>query len=212
MSDLLSGINPVHVAYAVMVVGVMLCFLFSGKHKRELRLAADHFAIPFVKLSNYISPGATMNGIAVDRPGGDRICGLPLEKQPGSIRAIMKRANEEIPVQLFAEMVDAANEMERLTGRSKTEREQFGDPIQELLLMTHTFLTGCENPKNIDSPEKKKQFDSFLQNQLAHRMVLLKRISGGMSAEFQALNQAYEDEMEKLELEEMEQRRNRVKS
>ncbi|MCD8084448.1 MAG: hypothetical protein LUE86_13310 [Clostridiales bacterium] len=211
LSELLAAINPVHAAYAVMVFGVMLCFLFSGRHKREIRGAADHFAIPFVELSNYICPEPTTSGIAVENRGGGRICGLPIEKQPGTIRSVMRRANEEVPVQLFARMVEAANEMESLTRKSRTDREQFGEPIQELLLMTHTFLTGCENPKNISSPEKKRQFDSFLQDQLTHRMVLLKRISGGLSEEFMQLNQAYADEMEKQELEEREKRQKKEK-
>ena len=46
--------NPIHLAYAVMMVGVIFSFVLSKNVKKDMRGSSDDFAIPFVKLSNYI--------------------------------------------------------------------------------------------------------------------------------------------------------------
>ena len=55
--------NPVHLAFAVMIIGVIFTFVLSKKEIKQLRSLADSFAIPFVKLSNYIAPQKPANGI-----------------------------------------------------------------------------------------------------------------------------------------------------
>ena len=164
----------------------------------------DAFAFPFVRISNYISPTVPENHLAVEKQENGVIRVLPPEQQPGAIRAIMKRANEEIPVKLFAEMADAADEVKRLAGINRTRKAQFADPVEEILLLTHTFLTGCEDVRRMDTTEKVEQFESFLQEQVKYRMILLRRISGGSAEKYRELNRVYAREMEMLEKKEGE--------
>ena len=199
-----SGFSGLHLAYGVMVIGSIFCFVISRNQKKEMRKAVDAFAFPFVRISNYISPTAPENHLAVEKQENGVIRVLPPEQQPGAIRAIMKRANEETPVKLFAEMADAADEVKRLAGINRTRKAQFADPVEEILLLTHTFLTGCEDVRRMDTTEKVEQFESFLQKQVKYRMILLRRISGGSAEEYRELNRVYAREMEMLEKKEGE--------
>ena len=199
-----SGFSGIHLAYGVMVIGIIFCFVISQNQKKEMRKAVDAFAFPFVRISNYISPTVPENHLAVEKQENGEIRVLPPEQQPGAIRAIMKRANEETPVKLFAEMADAADEVKRLAGINRTRKAQFADPVEEILLLTHTFLTGCEDVRRMDTTEKVEQFESFLQEQVKYRMILLRRISGGSAEEYRELNRVYAREMEMLEKKEGE--------
>jgi len=201
--------NVVHLAYAVMVFGCVMTFIFSRNKKKETRAAADAFAFPFVKLSNYISPTAPAARLAVEELGDGKVRALPLEQQPEPIRFIIKRANTQKSVDLFAELVAAEEGVAKQTRRSRFEKAEFLLPINELLMMTHTFLVGCENLETVNTEERRQQFDSYLQDQVKHRMVLLKRIQGISSDEYRKYNKAYAAEMEKMEQEEMEAKRNR---
>ena len=118
------------------------------------------------------------------------------------------KATEE-SVKLFASMVEAADEVTRQAGINRTRKTQFVQPVEELLQLTHTFLVGCENPDTIDTEEKQRQFDSFLMDQVKHRMVLLRRIRGITAEEYRDLNRVYAKEMEAEEQKEQEERRTR---
>ena len=201
--------NVVHLAYAVMVFGCVMTFIFSRNKKKETRAAADAFAFPFVKLSNYIAPTAPAARLAVEELGDGKVRALPLEQQPEPIRFIIKRANTQKSVDLFAELVAAEEEVAKQTRRSRFEKSEFLLPINELLMMTHTFLVGCENLETINTEERRQQFDSYLQDQVKHRMVLLKRIQGISGDEYRKLNKVYAAEMEKMEQEELEAKRNK---
>ena len=201
--------NPIHLAYGVMIVGVIFCYVMSRNQNKDMRKAVDSFALPFVRLSNYISPEPPPKGVAVEKLENGKVRVLPLQQQSGTIRAVMKRANEEESVKLFASMVEAADEVTRQAGINRTRKAQFAQPVEELLQLTHTFLVGCENPDTIDTEEKQRQFDSFLMDQVKHRMVLLRRIRGITAEEYRDLNRVYAKEMEAEEQKEQEERRTR---
>ena len=201
--------NVVHLAYAVMIFGCVMTFILSKNKKKDVRKACDAFAFPFVKLSNYISPTAPGVRLAVEELGDGRVRALPLEEQPEPIRFIAKRANTQKSVDLFAELVAAEEMVAKAAGRSRFDKREFLLPVNELLMMTHTFLVGCENLATITTEEQRQQFDSYLQDQVKHRMVLLKRIQGFSGDEYRNLNKVYAAEMEKAEQEEQEAKRNR---
>lgn len=191
--------NPVHLAYGLMVVGMMFYFVLDKDKKKNMRKLCDEFSIAFVKLSNFICPNTLRVGIAVEKLEDGIVRSLEIDKQPSKIQALILRANMEEPVQLFAEMVEAADKITKSAGINRTRKEQFSDPINIILNMTHTFLNGCENLETIDTWEKSKYFDSFIQEQVSHRMVLLKRISSEMADEYRKLNKNYESEMKTIE-------------
>ena len=201
--------NVVHLAYAVMIFGCVMTFILSKNKKKDTRKAADAFAFPFVKLSNYISPTVPAARLAVEELGDGKVRALPLEEQPEPIRFIIKRANTQKSVDLFAELVAAEDEVAKQTRRSRFEKREFLIPINDLLMTAHTFLVGCENLETVNTEERRQKFDSFLQDQLQHRMTLLKRIQGISGDEFRKLNKVYAADMERLEQEEMEARRNK---
>ena len=97
--------NVVHLAYAVMIFGCVMTFILSKNKKKDTRKAADAFAFPFVKLSNYISPTTPAARLAVEELGDGKVRALPLEEQPEPIRFIIKRANTQKSVDLFAELL-----------------------------------------------------------------------------------------------------------
>ncbi len=203
--------NPIHLAYAVMVIGIIFCFVASRNLNKDMRKEVDSFALPFVRLSNYICPTPPDKGIQVEQLGGGRVRVLPPEQQSETIRNVMRRANKEKSVKLFADMVEAADSVVRQAGINRTKKSQFAQPVNEILHMTHTFLVGCENPATIDTEEKREQFDSFLMKQVDHRMVLLRRIRGGTANEYRELNKVYAREMEAREKEEEQARRGKGK-
>ena len=132
---------------------------------------------------------------------------LPVSEQPQVIQDIIKRANSDRSVKLFAQLSSAAEKVTKEAGINRTKKYQYSDPINEMLEMTHTFLIGCENPATINSQDRKDKFDSFLYDQVHHRMELLKRISLDMEEEFQDLNIMYANEMREEEEKEREKRK-----
>ena len=197
-------INPVHVAYAVMIIGVMFTFLFYQRQKKDLRTVAADFVFPFVKLSNFICPKQPKNHLLTEELPDGSIRALPPEQQSGEIRAILARANEDTSVKLFSDLVDASDEMSSKAGFNRTDKVQFAEPIREMLLLTHNFLQCCEDLSRLDSKEKLEQFESYLYEQPKHRMLLIKRIPGAMAEEYRQLNTAYTEEMEEIERAEYE--------
>ena len=199
-------INPIHIAYGVMIIGMMFCFIASRKKTKGVRNGADEFVFLFAEISNYVSPNPPKEGLRVENLGGGRVKPLPLEQQPHEVRDIIKRANANKTVNLYALLMDAESEMKEIAGKNKTYTAQFYTPIRQVYLMTHVFLNGCENLKNIDTETKLEQFNSFLLEQVDHRMMLLKRISGEKAEAYRRLNKVYAAEMEAREKEEMEAR------
>ena len=198
-------INPVRVAYAVMIIGVVFTFLFTRQKGTDLRKVSNEFVFPFVELSNYICPKVPEKHLLYKEKDG-KVIPLPMEEQPGEIRGIMTRANEDKPVELFAKMVDSSNKLDEEAGINRTNKTQFADPIRETLLMTQVFLQGCENPSTIDTKAKLEQFESFLYEQVKHRMMLMRRISGDEAEHYRQMNTLYSREMEEIEREEMEKK------
>lgn len=201
--------NPIHLAFGVMMVGMLFCFILSKRQTKDMRKECDKFAFPFVKLSNYICPTTSSLSLQVEDLGNGAVRALPFEQQPEGLQFIMQRANADRSVRLFGELSEAADGITRAAGINRTRQEQFKNPIDQLLMMTHTFLCGCEDLTTIDTMEKKQAFDSYLQEQVAHRMVLLRRISGEKSNEFRTLNHNYTRQMEQIEKEEMEEKMRR---
>lgn len=203
------GAIAIRLAYGVMIVGIILCFIFTRNRQRGLREAANDFAFVFVKLSNYISSRPPKAELLTEVLPDGRLHALPVEQQPEAIQAIIKRAGSSKSVKLFAQLSSAAEIVANRANINRTAKAQFLAPVDELLLLTHTFLVGCENLETIDTPEKKAAFDSFLMEQPKHRMVLLKRITGDKADEYRQLNKQYAPEMERIEGEEQDRKRNR---
>ncbi len=197
----------IRLAYGVMIVGAILCFIFSKNHQQDLRRAANDFALAFVKLSNFISPKPPKEGLRVRSLPDGGVQPLPLAEQPEALRRIVQRANEQDSVDLFAQADAAADKVSRRASANRTQRAQFQQPIDQLLLLAQTFLRGCEDLSTIDTEEKRAAFDSFLLEQPQHRMVLLKRITGDLADEYRSLNKKYAAEMEKIEADEAKARR-----
>ncbi|MEY8337794.1 hypothetical protein AALB16_07135 [Lachnospiraceae bacterium 62-35] len=201
--------NPIQLAYGCMIIGIIFCFVLAKQQKKDIRKECDGFALSFVKLSNFISPVPPREELAVEEMESGMIKALEEEQQPDEIRQMIRRANDEESVSLFAQMAETADKITKAAGINRTRKEQFADPINQILLITHTFLTGCENLSLIDTQEKKKAFDSFLKDQVEHRMTLLSRISGSLAEEYRSLNRNYEKEMKKIEQEQWKKNKNR---
>ena len=195
--------NPVHLAFAVMIIGVIFTFVLSKKESKQLRLYADAFAIPFVKLSNYIALQKTASSLLTEKTESGDIRPLPAEEQSKEMREIIKRAGNTKAVKLFRKMVEAEDALKTAAGKNRRKCYQFADPVARILYMTHTFLTGCENLAAIDTENKIEEFNSFLNEQVSHRMTLLRLISGSLADEYRELNSVYAAEMEQIEQEQM---------
>lgn len=196
------GTIAIRLAYGVMIVGIILCFVFTRNRQRGLREAANDFAFVFVKLSNYISSRPPKAELLTEALPDGRLRALPVERQPEAIQTIIRRAGSAKSVKLFAQLSSAAETVASRANINRTDKAQFVAPIDELLLLAHTFLVGCENLETIDTPEKKAAFDSFLMEQPKHRMMLLKRITGDAADKYRELNKQYAQEMEQMEAEE----------
>ena len=191
--------NPVHLAFAVMIIGVIFTFVLSKKEIKQLRSLADSFAIPFVKLS----PQKPASSLLTEKTESGGIRPLPAEGQSKEMREIIKRAGNTKAVKLFREMVEAEDALKEAAGKNRRKCYQFADPVARILYMTHTFLTGCENLALIDTESKLDEFNSFLNEQVQHRMTLLRLISGSLAEEYRTLNRVYAAEMEQIEREQM---------
>ena len=96
-------------------------------------------------------------------------------------------------------MVEAEGALKKAAGKNRRKCYQFADPVARILYITHTFLTGCENLTVIDTESKLEEFNSFLNNQVEHRMTLLRLINGSLADEYRELNTVYAAEMEQIE-------------
>lgn len=199
--------NPVILAYVMMGLGIFLTAAFYRKRETEVRLKATEFAFAFAKLSNYVSPEPLKNELRWETSTGDEVRVFPAEEQPGGIRTLMNKVREEEAEKLYAEMVQSSTELDRMAGKNRTLRQQFADPVRELLEMTHTFLRICEERGGRYTKEELEQFRKFAFGQVALRMLLLKRISGLKAEEYRMLNTVYQKEMEEEEEKEWETRR-----
>ncbi len=204
--------NPVHLAYGIMVVGIIFTFVLSRRKKGDLRTTAGEFVIPFVKLSNFICPKVPKNHLQVKEETDGKIRVLPEEQQSGEIRAMLTRANDDTSVKLFAEMAEGANKVRDMAGINRRDKYQFVEPIDEMLNLTHNFVLCCEDLSRLDTKEKLKLFESYIYEQPKHRYLLMKRLPGSMNRQYQELNTEYADEMEKIELAEYEARKNPQKN
>lgn len=191
--------NPIHLAFAVMIIGVVFTFVLSKQEIKRLRTLTDAFAIPFVKLSNYIAPQKPVSVLVIEKPESGGIKPLPMEEQSKEMQGIFKRAGNNKAVKLFREMVEAEDALKKAAGKNRRKCYQFADPVARILYITHTFLTGCENLTVIDTESKLEEFNSFLNNQVEHRMTLLRLINGSLADEYRELNTVYAAEMEQLE-------------
>lgn len=195
-----------HFAYALMIIGVIFSFVLSRNKKKDMRRHVDAFAIPFCRLSNHISPTAPEEHLLVEELPDGGVRPLPAEEQPKAIRQVLRRGNSEFSAKLYAKMQTAFQALDKEAGRNRRDQEQFGNVIYGLLEMTHTFLAGCEDLSTIDTKEKQQQFESFLQDQVDHRMTLLRRIRGETADEYRELNKAYAAQMEAREKQEAQAR------
>ena len=195
--------NPIHLAFTVMIVGVVFTFVLSKQEIKRLRKLADAFAIPFVKLSNYIAPQKPISVLAIEKSESGGIKPLPIEAQSKEMQGIFKRAGNNKAVKLFREMVEAEDALKKAAGKNRRKCYQFSDPVARILYMTHTFLTGCENLAVLDTESKLEEFNSFLNDQVQHRMTLLRLINGSLADEYRELNKVYAAEMEQIEREQM---------
>ena len=119
------------------------------------------------------------------------------------MQGIFKRAGNNKAVKLFREMVEAEDALKKAAGKNRRKCYQFSDPVARILYMTHTFLTGCENLAVLDTESKLEEFNSFLNDQVQHRMTLLRLINGSLADEYRELNKVYAAEMEEIERNQM---------
>lgn len=195
----MSSGSIIRLAYGVMIVGMVLSFILSRNHKKNLRKTADQFALAFVRLSNDICPKTPPSGLLAEALDTGAILPRPLSEQPQAIRTAAERAMKEKSIKLFAQMDGAAAKLAEEVGKNRRLKSQFSEPVDQILMLTHTFLEGCENLTTVNTTEKLEQFDSFLLEQVKHRMVLLRRISGATAEEYRQLNRRYAREMEEME-------------
>ena len=195
--------NPIHFAFAVMIIGIVFTFVLSKKEIKRLRTLADAFAIPFVKLSNYVMPQKTVSVLLIEKTETGNIKPLPIEEQSKEMQDIIKRAGNNKAVKLFQEMVEAEDTLKKAAGKNRRKCYQFADPVARILYMTHTFLTGCENLAVINTKNKLEEFNGFLHEQVQHRMTLLRLINGSLADEYRQLNKVYAAEMEQIEQEQI---------
>ena len=179
-----------HIAYAVIFLGAGLCFFFSRKQKRQVRLAATRFALAFLDISNTLSPSPPADlPLVGDLDGEPRL--FPREKQPKSIRRIMARIAESRIEQAFHTLSEALEELETACGRNRRLHEQFAAPLRELFFTVHTFLVGCEHPEALCGREQLDRFARFLSEQTTYRRELRCRIAGEAADEFDSRNVHY---------------------
>ena len=195
--------NPIHFAFAVMIIGIVFTFVLSKKEIKRLRTLADAFAIPFVKLSNYVMPQKAVSVLLIEKTETGNIKPLPIEEQSKEMQDIIKRAGNNKAVKLFQEMVEAEDTLKKAAGKNRRKCYQFADPVARILYMTHTFLTGCENLAVINTENKLEEFNGFLHEQVQHRMTLLRLINGSLADEYRQLNKVYAAEMEQIEQEQI---------
>ncbi|WP_459129732.1 hypothetical protein [Guggenheimella bovis] len=192
-------INPVQIAYVVMIAGMVFTYLFIKKNNRDLREGADEFAFAFIELTNYLMPERVKQGLSVRTDASGKLEPVRLENQSEMIRAIIERARTVKAEACYMKMYQASENIDQLTKRSKRNQTDFSDPIYQILVDTQTFLSHCEDLTTIRSKKEKKEFDSFLFGQVDYRMILLKRISGKRAEEYRKVNSKYIEEMSQIE-------------
>ncbi len=181
----------IRIGYGVMAAAIIICFVLSRRSLKELRFKVDIFAEAFLKFSNYVSPEPPRRKLAVRR-GGGAVSPLPLEQQPEEIRFILSRGRSEQAERDYLKMEEAAGAVKRHCRRNRKLNIQFAQPVEKLCFLAYTFHSGALNLSSIDDENKENAFRSFLEDQLEHRMVLLKRISREFNDKFLALNKRYD--------------------
>ena len=199
--------NPIHCAYAVMIIGMIFAFVTSRKQGKNIRQAVDGFAIAFAKLGNYMIPTPSQDTIQYHVAQDGSICILPVDQQPENVKTALARVKNNMPVRLYNEMLESCAEVEEVAGFSKTNKRQFSQPVGEYLEMTHIFLTACEDLGSLNTEEKLEKFNDYLTNQAKYRYELTKRISASAGDNYRSVNKKYEDDIVALEKAELEKRR-----
>lgn len=183
---------PIQLGYVVMLVAMFFCFMLSKRQLKEMRFRVDKFAMAYLKMSNYVSPEPPRKKLAVDRYSEKGLQPLPMEQQPEEIRFILRRGDAEMMENLYQELEETADDIVAHSRRSRGLQIQFAKPISDLCFAASVFVKGCKDLNTIDTMDKEAAFNSFLNNQLKHRLALLKRISREASEEFYALNKNYD--------------------
>ncbi len=196
----------IRIGYAVMAGAIIVVFILSKRGEKELRFKVDRFAAAFLGLSNYVSPAPPRRKLAVRR-SGSKVEPLPLQQQPEELRFILGRGRTGQTEELCREMESAAVDIKWHSRRNRRLREQFSEPVEKLYYLAHTFQSASLELNAIDDTNKENAFNSFLEDQLQHRMLLLRRISREFNAEFLGLNRKYD--LESAERAEKEAKKNR---
>lgn len=183
---------PTQFLYVLMIIAIFFSFMVSKRGLKEMRFRADRFAMAYLKLSNLVSPEPPRKQLAVERLEDGSVRPLPLDQQPEELRLILCRGNSKQAEELYREMDAAAIDVERHSTRSRGLQVQFAKPIGELCMIARAFLDGCIDLNSIDDRAKESLFNSFLHEQLKHRLVLLRRVSKEASEEFFSLNKNYD--------------------
>lgn len=181
----------VRIGYALMILAMILYFYFNKKGEKELRFQVDAFARIFCQLSNRVAPVKPKSSLLYEKKGG-AVHPLPLEEQPEGIRNILHRAAANEPAALREEMSAYVIEMGVRCEKRRRLREQVVTPVRKLCYIADTFLAASIDLNTIDDLNKVAAFESFLQEQLDHRMVLFHRISREFSPEYLDLNEKYD--------------------
>jgi len=181
----------IRIGYAVIAAATVLCIVFSRRGEKELRFIVDRFAAAFLRLSNYASPEIPRRRLAVRRSGG-RVEPLPVRQQPEELRFILERGAAKQSEELFCELEAATAEIKWRCRRNRRLREQFCEPLETLCYIAYVFRKGALDLSSIDDTNKETAFNSFLEDQLKHRMALLRRISREFNGEFLSLNKRYD--------------------
>lgn len=183
---------PIQLGYVLMLVAIFFCFMLSKGQMKEMRFRVDKFAMAYLKLSNYASPEPPRKKLSVEYLSDKAVQALPLEQQPEEIRFILRRGGTEMAENLYKEIEEYADSIVAHSRRSRGLQIQFARPITDLCFAAYVFVKGSKDLSTIDTTEKEAAFNSFLNNQLKHRLALLKRISKEASEEFYSLNKNYD--------------------
>lgn len=184
----------IRIGYAIMIIAVVMVFVLSRKHVDNLRKAIGRFAMIYCQIANHVSP----RPFEKFRLRSFNVKNSPaityrLEDQPLQVKECLIRAREEKLVLLFSELGGALQNVEVMAGRKKKNQTSFFEPIEQLYLSTHLFLTISNDQRNISDKDELLKFNNYIREQADSRLVLFKRISGRDSSEFMELNELYRE-------------------
>ena len=180
------------IAFAAMVGAMALSYFYGKKRQRDLRLACNRFAFAFAKLSNFVLPAGEGCTLLYEPLPDGTIRLLPAQQQSPKLEKIRAKVAQKQVEIWYDEAQQALGEVTRLCGINRTLRQQFGEPIQRLFDLLRIFLVGCDDLSSITTEQDAEVFNSFLADQLAHRKVLLQRISGDAGKEYATLSKGYD--------------------